>query len=141
MVLRFTSSLSRLGLRLSLGLAGLLGSAGLVLATTLSLFVARSTDTAVRVEWEVATETDLTAFSLSRKQAADPGFLPLTTLAPTGQRHYTYADTSLAPGPLGPVMYRLTLHSAGPDQTYTTMVPGTMGLVARSWGTVKAMFR
>ncbi|MGI4833942.1 MAG: hypothetical protein ACRYFK_10820 [Janthinobacterium lividum] len=146
MRLRATSPyFSRFGLRLGLGLAGLLGSAGLVLATTLSLFVASYTGSAVRVEWEVSTETDLTGFSLSRKLAEEADFSDLTTLAPTGQRYYTYADTSLVQGRAGllpgPVLYRLTLHGPGPNQAYTTAVLGTTGLVARSWGTIKTMFR
>lgn len=136
---------SRYGLRLALGLAGGLSSAGLVLATTLSLFTASYTGSVVRVEWEVGTETDLTGFSLSRQLPEEADFIALTTLAPTGQLRYAYADTSLHQGRSGllqgPVVYRLTLRSPGPDQTYTTTVPGTTGPVARSWGTVKAMFR
>jgi len=146
MRLRFTPRFfARYGLRLALGLVGWLSSAGLVLATTLSLFVASYTGSAVRVEWEVGTETDLTGFSLSRKLPEEADFTTLTTLAPTGQLHYAYADTSLHQGRSGllqgPVLYRLTLRSPGPDQAYTTTVPGTTGLVARSWGTIKTMFR
>ncbi len=133
------------GLRLGLGLGLLLGSAGLALATTLLLFLATSDGTAAHVEWKVATETDLHGFDLSRKTPADSDFQPLATLVPTGQRHYTFADTCLYQGYSGllpgPVVYRLTLRGPGPDQTYTTTAAGTMSVVQRSWGTVKLMFR
>jgi hypothetical protein len=133
------------GLRLGLGLGLLLGSAGLALATTLLLFLATYDGTAAHVEWEVTTETDLHGFDLSRKMPTDNDFQLLATLAPTGQRHYSFADTCLYQGHSvllpGPVMYRLTLRGPGPDQTYTTTVAGTMSVVQRSWGTVKLMFR
>ncbi len=136
---------SGLGLRLGLGLGLLLGSAGLALATTLLLFMASYDGTAVRVQWEVATETDITSFELSRRKPNDLDFEALATLLPTGQRHYEFADTCLVEGRSGllqgPVAYRLTLRGPGPDQTYTTTEAGTVSMVERSWGTIKSMFR
>lgn len=135
----------RLFSRLGLGLAVLLGSAGLVLATTLSLFTASYTGSAVRVEWEVSTETDLTCFNLSRKLPDEADYSIIGSLHPTGQLRYAFADTCLAQGRSGllsgPVAYRLTLCGPGPDHAYTTLVPGTTSPVQRSWGTIKAMFR
>lgn len=136
---------SHFGLRLGLGLGVLLGSAGLVLATTLSRLAADYSGSTVRVDWEVSTETDLTAFSLSRKLPNETDFTLLGSLAPTGQLRYAYLDTCLArsrSGLLaGPVVYRLTLCGPGPDRAYTTALEGTTGPVQRSWGTIKAMFR
>lgn len=138
-------STTSFSLRLSLGLAVLLGSAGLALATTLLLFLATYDGTAAHVEWEVATETDLRSFELSRKTPADADFQPLTALAPTGRLHYTFVDSCLYRGRSGllpgPVLYRLTLRGPGPDQTYTTTLAGTVSVVQRSWGTIKSMFR
>ncbi|TDN37342.1 hypothetical protein A8B98_02025 [Hymenobacter sp. UV11] len=137
-------SISSFGLRLGLGLAVLLGSAGLALATTLLLFLATYDGTAAHVEWEVATETDLHGFDLSRKTPADSDFQPLATLTPTGRLRYTFVDSCLVQGRSGllpgPVLYRLTLRGPGPDQTYTTTVAGTMSVVQRSWGSIKLMF-
>ena len=133
------------GLRLGLGLGLLLASAGLALATTLLLFVATYDGSAVRVAWEVNTETDVTGFDLSRKTPAEADFYPLASIAATGQRHYTFTDTCLyqsRSGLLqGPVVYRLTLRGPGPDQAYTTSAAGTVSVVERSWGTIKSMFR
>ena len=129
----------------SLGLGLLVGSAGLALATTLLLFGATYDGSGVRVEWEVATETDLTSFELSRKTPADTVFYLLSYLPATGQRHYIFADTCLYDSRAGlrqgPVAYRLVLRGPGPNQAYTTSVAGTTSGVARSWGTIKSMFR
>lgn len=136
---------SRIGPRLGLGLGILLGSAGLVLASTLSRFAASYRGAAMRVEWAVSTETDLTGFNLSRKLPNEPDFTLLGTVAPTGQLHYTYTDTCLTQRRASllaePVVYRLTLRGPGPDHAYTTVVDGAAGPVQRSWGTIKAMFR
>lgn len=137
--------LSGLGRRLGLGLGLLLGSTGLALATSLLLFMATYDGTAVRVQWEVATETDITSFELSRKKPVDSDFEAIATVLPTGQLHYAYADTCLVEGRSGllqgPVAYRLTLRGPGPDQTYVTTEAGTVSMVERSWGTIKSMFR
>ena len=136
---------SKVWLRAALGLVLLLGSSGLALATMLQLFMATYDGSLVQVEWVVSTETDLTGFDLSRKAPQDSDFVALAYVAPTGQRHYAFADTCLdrsRSGLLpGPVLYRLRLRGPGPDQTYTTTVAGTTSAVQRSWGTVKAMFR
>lgn len=138
-------SISSFGFRLGLGLAVLLGSTGLALATTLLLFLATYDGTAAHVEWEVATETDLHGFDLSRKTPADSDFQPLATLAPTGRLRYTFVDSCLVRGSSGllpgPVLYRLTLRGPGPNQTCTTTAAGTMSVITRSWGSIKLMFR
>ena len=137
--------ISKAWLRWGLGLALLLGSSGLALATVLQLFIATYDGSLVQVEWAVGTETDLTGFDLSRKAPQDSDFVQLAYMLPTGQRHYTFADSTLDrshSGLLpGPVLYRLRLRGPGPGQAYTTAVAGTTSAVQRSWGTVKAMFR
>ena len=135
----------RFGLSLGLGLAVLLGSAGLVLATTLSLFVAHHSGAVVRAGWEASPETNPTSFNLSRKLPNEPNLTPSSPLASSGQRYYAYPDTCLAQRRVGWLpelaQYRFTLRGPGPAQAYLTAEPGPTGLVQRSWGTIKAMFR
>ena len=140
--LRFFSGL---GFRLGLGLGLLLGSAGLALATSLQLFMATYDGSAVRVDWEVSTETDITGFDLSRKTPDEVDFRLLKRITPTGQLRYIFADTCLYQSHSGllqgPVVYLLTVRGPGPDQAYTTTVAGTVSTIERSWGTIKSMFR
>ena len=140
-----------------LPLAGLLVlcSALTVWAVTLTMFTAAYDGSLVRVEWEVASETDITGFELARKGAADPSFLPVSNVVPTGQRRYQYLDPnvyrsvagSTGPGSSagglggGPFTYRLVVRSASGDQSFSTLLAGTPSAVQRSWGTIKSMFR
>lgn len=92
----------RFTLRAALGAAGLLPRGGLagplllssLAAATVTVTVLSATldGAAVRVEWEVPTEADITGFDLSRKGAAEPDYTLLASLLPTGQRHYAYLD-------------------------------------------------
>ena len=122
------------------------------LAATLTLFTVAydGTGTAVRVEWEVSSETDVTGFELTRKAAAETTYTPITTVAANGQRRYLYTDTNvyrMLPGSgtpantSGSFTYRLTVRSPNGDQSYLTVLAGTPSAVQRSWGTIKSMFR
>ena len=133
------------GLRLGLGGALLLGSAGLAAAAALLFYTATYDGAAVRVEWEVNTETDVTAFDLSRQADPQAPFVPLTSLVPTGQRRYLFTDTTAGLTYRNAAesipSYRLTVRGPGPDQAYVTTVGGAPSAVQRSWATIKMMFR
>ena len=64
-------------------------------AATLTLFTAAYSGSAVRVEWEVNSEADLTGFELGRKAATETSYTLLSTTAVTGQRRYLYTDTNV----------------------------------------------
>ena len=123
-------------------------------AATLIMFSAVYVGSAVQVDWEVNTETDVTGFELARKSATETSFTTVNTTAVNGQRRYQYIDAnvyrlsnggSTTPAPAaisGPYTYRLTVRGAtGSDQSYLTVVAGTPSAVQRSWGTIKSMFR
>ncbi len=128
-----------------------LGGMGTALAATLTLFTAAHNGTAVRVEWEVDTETDVTGFELARKAANESTYTVMTNVTANGQRRYQYLDANVyrtaggpgtaAPSAGGPFTYRLTVLGPGPDQSYLTVLAGTPSAVQRSWGTIKSMFR
>ena len=131
------------------GLAALLlvlGSVGLAVAASLTLFTAGYDGANVRIDWEVSTEADVTGFEISRKAATETSYTAVSSVTPTGQRRYQYLDTNVyrttagtAAG--GTFTYRLTLKSPSGDQSYLTVLAGTPSAVQRSWGTIKSMFR
>ncbi|NML67406.1 hypothetical protein HHL22_19560 [Hymenobacter sp. RP-2-7] len=135
---RFSYLLPRFGPRLGLGLAGLLAALPL-------LFAARHTSPAGRAGQGVSPETNLLGSGLSRKLTHQADFSSFTTVPPSGPRSYLYAPTSLYQGRAGrrprPGRYRLTLRGPGPSHASPPAGPATTGLVARSWRTIKAMFR
>ncbi len=152
--MRFFSTFRRSLLRLAPLTVGLLLLATVAaMAATLTLFSAAYDGATVRIDWEVSSETDVNGFELARKSAAETAFTTLTTVVPTGQRHYQYQDANVyrqLPGAnttsngmlaSGPFTYRLTVHGPGGDQTYSTVLVGTPSAVQRSWGTIKSMFR
>ncbi len=121
-------------------------------AATLTLFTVAYDGAAVRVEWEVNTETDVSSFELARKAASETSFTLLSSVTANGQRRYLYTDTNVyrmpagssTPAPVnagGPFTYRLTIRGPGGDQSYLTVLAGTPSAVQRSWGTIKSMFR
>lgn len=146
----FVRRFSRFG---PLTLLLLLASVTAVLAFSLTLFTAAYDGNSVRVEWEVSSESDITGFELYRKGAADTNFSLVNSVAPNGQRRYTYVDANVyrglpgSPTPSngamsgGPFTYRLTVRTAGADQSFVTILAGTPSSVQRSWGTIKSMFK
>lgn len=141
----------RFALRAALGAAGLLSHGGF--ATTLlvsSLAAAAVTVLSVtldggdvRVEWELATEADITSFDLYRKSPADADYTLLISLLPTGQHRYAYLDrTAYRPAAAaGPFTYRLTVRASGGEQSYTAPLTPAPSAMLRSWDTIKLMFR
>jgi hypothetical protein len=135
---------------LLLALWGLLGISA-AFAASLTLFTAVYDGASVRVNWEVSSETDLTAFDLYRKAASETSFTLVSNVMPTGQRRYQYIDLDAyrapagsmpsTPAATGPFTYRLTLRGPAGSQTYTAMLAGTPSAAQRSWGTIKSMFR
>jgi hypothetical protein len=122
------------------------------MAATLTLFTAVYDGTTVRVEWEVNSETDVSGFDLARKAASETSFTLVSSVVPTGQRHYQYLDanvyrttgggtTTTPANASGPFTYRLTVRGPNGDQSYLTVLAGTPSAVQRSWGTIKSMFR
>jgi hypothetical protein len=111
------------------------------------MFQVSADGTSVRVDWEVANETGVSAFDLYRRNGNDPVFERITSIAPTGQRRYQYIDADLyrgtgaTSGSGGPYTYRLTIRTTGADQSYTTTLSQTPSAVQRSWGSIKSMFR
>ncbi|QKG53653.1 hypothetical protein [Hymenobacter sp. BRD67] len=106
-----------------------LGSAGLVLAITVLLAIAAHDGNAVQIGWGAATETD---------------FQPMPGGTPASEPSYS-SDSPLLPGSPDvrqtPVEYRFALDSPVPSQAYPTTEASTVGVVQRSWGTIKLMFR
>jgi hypothetical protein len=145
---RFTSLFGRRARLLTprMGLAAtllvLLGGLAATAATA-TVFTAMLDGGHVRVEWEMSTEADVAGFDLYRKSAAEPGYALLTSIVPTGQRRYVYADRNGYRGSIGagPASYRLLVRGDGGEQTYTTSLTPTPSAVQRSWDTIKSMFR
>ena len=134
--------LSRPVLRLALGGVLLMGSAGLAVAASLLFYSATYEGNVVQVAWEINTETDVTGFDLSRQAGPTAPFTLVASIVPTGQRRYQLADSLAASYPPPDALtYRLVVHGAGPDQTYTTAAAAPGFTMQRSWHTIKLVFR
>ncbi|WP_151085881.1 hypothetical protein [Hymenobacter baengnokdamensis] len=99
------------------------------MAITLLLAVGAHDGNAGQIAWGATTETDFQAL---------PGVLPAS------ERSYS-RDSPLLPGSSdarqAPLEYRYALDSAAPRQAYSTTEAGRVGVLQRSWVTIKLMFR
>ena len=126
----------------------LLLSVSLAFGATITLFQASYDNSNVLIAWEVASEAGVQNYDLYRKANNEPDFTKLTTVSPSGQARYQYLDTDVYRGTAGstgtmggPFTYRLTVRTAGDDQSYVSTLGQTPSAVQRSWGSIKSMFR
>jgi hypothetical protein len=113
------------------------------LGVSLNYFRAGFEGTDVKVEWEVASESTITGFEVSRKLSNETAFRRINEVSVTGNRRYSFLDTDLRsmPNRLGTITYKLTVESSTGDQSFTTAFVNNPSSVERSWGSIKSMFR
>ncbi len=113
------------------------------LGVSLNFFRAGFEGTDVKVEWELANESTVTGFEVSRKLSSEASFRRINGLANNGNRHYTFIDTDLrnTPNRAGTITYKLTVATTTGDAVFTTAFANNPSSVERSWGSIKSMFR
>ena len=109
----------------------------------LQFFRAGFEGTDVKIEWELASETSVTGFEVSRKLPNETIFRRINGLANNGNRYYKFIDTDLrnTPNRVGTITYKLQVSSSTGDAAFTTTFANNPSSVERSWGSIKSMFR
>jgi len=113
------------------------------LGVSLNFFRAGFEGTDVKIEWELANESSVTGFEVSRKLANETAFRRINGLANNGSKYYAFIDTDLrnTPNRIGTITYKLHVSSNTGDATFTTAFANNPSSVERSWGSIKSMFR
>ncbi|MCU0330833.1 MAG: hypothetical protein MUC47_07635 [Candidatus Kapabacteria bacterium] len=129
----------------------LLVSVAFAAESVLQSFVARSTGSAVQVEWRLSSEASVASFELERAGKDDVFRLVSVIQSRTGTLHYAYTDDeAFAKGDgakaevaSAEVRYRLKLIKPDRTHTYSNAVSVTHNVsgIRRTWGMIKEMFR
>ena len=130
--------------RVTSALFVLLFLSALAYGTGITLFRAQIQGDSVELAWEAASASGISSYDVYRQDYPTDDFDKLISLSPTAQPRYRYLDQN-APRTTagqGPVAYRLDVHTTTGLRTYhATPTPTEDNLMARSWDTIKLMFR
>lgn len=107
-----------------------------------TLFRAQAQGDSVHLEWNAASEPGVSGYDVYRQDHPADDFDRLARLSPTAQPHYLDQNVYRTTAGRGPVIYRLDVHTAtGLHTFHTTPAPAEESMMARSWDTIKLMFR
>ncbi|MET4109147.1 hypothetical protein [Hymenobacter sp. UYP22] len=116
----------------------------LTYGATVTLFRAQIQGNSVHLEWSATAEQGVSGYEVYRQDYPADDFDQITSLSPHAQAQYHYTDHNILPATAGygPVTYRLAVRTLAGTRTYhTTPAQPEDNLVARSWDTIKLMFR
>jgi alpha-N-acetylglucosamine transferase len=104
----------------------------------ITLFRAQIQGDSVELEWEATSASGISGYDVYRQDYPADDFDRLISLSATAQPHYL--DQNVYRTKTGSIVYRLDAHTAtGLHTSYTT--PAEENMMARSWDTIKLMFR
>lgn len=123
----------------------ILGIAASVFATgdTITDFIAYAEDQQAVLKWNVASEAGLTKYVVQRSFDGNV-FYDVVTINPIGDyQSYSYIDSDLFKGNSRTYYYRITALFIGGVSQCSDINQVTLhsSSVARTWGSIKAMFR
>lgn len=100
----------------------------------------------VRLEWQLADETDVVSYELARKKPDEVSYQRIAAIASTGMGTYQFVDENLyrnasSGQPNSVLSYRLTVKTNQGTTVYFANLNNRPSSVQRSWGSIKAMFR
>jgi len=100
----------------------------------------------IKLDWQIADESDLQSFELSRKQIteADNAYVKVSTIMPNGSGSYAFTDDlggkQVGSTALNGYKYRLIARTQNNAFTFYATAGGTTA-VQKSWGSIKSMFK
>ncbi|MFD1469995.1 hypothetical protein ACFQ48_17335 [Hymenobacter caeli] len=96
---------------------------------------------AVRLDWAVADETDVAGYGLYRRLTT-AGYVLVAYQPAVGRRRYRCFDAGAACQASGEALaYRLVTRRRGPAGNQAAALADGPGAVARSWDTIKEVFK
>lgn len=106
----------------------------------ITLFRAQIQGDNVELEWEATSASGISGYDVYRQDYPTDDFDRLVSLSATAQPYYLDQNVYRTKAGYSAVVYRLDVHTAtGLHTSYTT--PAEENLMARSWDTIKLMFR
>jgi hypothetical protein len=97
----------------------------------------------VVIEWQTVSETNLDHFVVERK-AFNGSFMELGTVSPNSAKNYEYVDQSAFKTSDQLYIYRIKVVDNDGSASYSNEVAvphSVSGVVKRTWGSIKALFR
>jgi hypothetical protein len=99
----------------------------------------------VVIEWQTISETNLDRFVVEKKAYNNGTFVELGTVLPNSSRTYEYVDQSVFKTSDQLYIYRVKIVDTDGTVSYSgeIAVPhsNVSGVVKRTWGSIKALFR
>jgi hypothetical protein len=99
----------------------------------------------VVIEWQTLSETNLDHFVVEKKAYNNGSYMELGTVSPNASRNYQYVDQSVFKTSDQLYIYRIKIVDNDGSVTYSgeIAVPhsNVSGVVKRTWGSIKALFR
>lgn len=116
----------------------------LTYGATATLFRAQIQGDSVHLEWNAADDQGISGYEVYRQDYPTDDFDQITRLSSGAHSQYHYTDQNVlrATSGYGPVTYRLAVRTLAGTRTYhTAPIQPENNMVARSWDTIKLMFR
>ena len=113
---------------------------------SISNFSASLLGSQIKVDWQIADESELQSFELSRKAITDSdnAYIKVTTIMANGSGSYAYTDDlggkQVGTTSLNGYKYRLIARTQNNAYTFYATAGGTTA-VQKSWGSIKSMFK